>query len=106
MLPELTRMRSWEGDRQTLLRSRWREDKSRQNLDWWRGFFGTVRRSPFLLGQEASGDRAPFLADLEWLIRPKNFRKVLEGKYLPRRPNGSTPAAPRETVRNVEELGL
>lgn len=80
-LPELPRMRSWPDDRQALLRSRWREDERRQNLGWWKRFFEYVRRCPFLLGQESSGHRDPFLADLEWLVRPKNFRKVVEGKY-------------------------
>lgn len=85
VLPQLTQVRSWEEDRRALLRSRWREDPARQNLGWWREFFEYVGRCPFLLGQEASGGRDPFLADLEWLVRPKNFRKVVEGKYEPRR---------------------
>jgi hypothetical protein len=25
--------------------------------------------------------KAPFQADLEWLVRPTNFNKVIEGKY-------------------------
>lgn len=74
-------MRSWPEDRQAFLRTRWREDPKRQSLDWWRRFFGYVRRCPFLMGQSNSAGRDPFLADLEWLIRPKNFRKVVEGKY-------------------------
>jgi len=85
LLPELPVMRSWPEDRQALLRTRWREDQDRQSLAWWREFFEYVRRCPFLLGQEASGHREPFLADLEWLVRPKNFRKVVEGKYEARK---------------------
>lgn len=85
LLPELTRVRTWEPDRQALLRARWREAPERQNLTWWREFFEYVRRCPFLLGQEISGHRDPFLADLEWLIRPRNFRKVIEGKYESRK---------------------
>lgn len=85
ILPELTRVRDWGEDRQALLRSRWREDPRRQSLGWWRKFFEYVHGCPFLMGQEASGDRVPFFADLEWLIRPKNFRKVIEGKYQQRR---------------------
>lgn len=81
ILPELPMVRTWDADRQKLLRARWREGTERQSLNWWRDFFEYVRRCPFLLGQVQSGDRDPFLADLEWLIRPKNFRKVIEGKY-------------------------
>lgn len=81
LLPSLPRMKTWPEDRQALLRSRWREDPKRQDLGWWRRFFAYVSRCPFLMGQGSSGDRDPFLADLEWLVRPKNFRKVVEGKY-------------------------
>jgi hypothetical protein len=27
------------------------------------------------------GDRRPFMAELEWVIRPSNWAKVVEGKY-------------------------
>lgn len=84
ILPELPEVRVWDEGREKLLRSRWREAKERQTLDWWRGYFEFVRRCPFLLGQVQSAHRDPFLADLEWLISPKNFRKVLEGKYQQR----------------------
>jgi hypothetical protein len=85
LLPELARVRTWDADRQKILRARWREDRERQSVAWWRSYFEYVRRCPFLLGQESSGHRDPFLADLEWLIRPRNFRKVIEGKYESRR---------------------
>ena len=85
ILPELARVRSWDADRQRMLRSRWREDSQRQSVAWWREFFSYVKRCPFLIGQQCSEGREPFLADLEWLIRPKNFRKVIEGKYESRK---------------------
>lgn len=82
VLPELPRVREWSPDRQAFLRSRWRDDPKRQNLDWWRRFFGYVRKCPFLMGQvPPKPGSAPFTADLEWLIRPQNFRKVIEGRY-------------------------
>lgn len=82
LLPELRRVRDWTGDRQAFLRARWREKPERQSLDWWRKFFGYVRQCPFLMGEgQPSQDRQPFTADLEWLVRPTNFRKVIEGRY-------------------------
>lgn len=81
LLPSLPQMRTWPEDRQALLRARWREEPERQSLDWWREFFAYVAGCPFLLGQTNSPGRDPFYADLEWLLRPKNFRKVIEGKY-------------------------
>lgn len=86
VLPELPRVRDWGEDRQKFLRTRWREDPKRQRIEWWRKFFEYVRECPFLMGESnPSPGRQPFFADLEWLIRPSNFRKVIEGKYQLRR---------------------
>lgn len=82
ILPELATVRDWTPDRQAFLRARWREKAERQTVAWWRGYFEYVRTCPFLMGQgSTAGDRDPFYADMEWLVRPKNFRKVIEGKY-------------------------
>lgn len=78
LLPMCPRVRSWIGARPALLRSRWREHP---DLDWWRGYFTYVAESAFLTGRTGTKDRRPFLADLEWLIRPANFGRVHEGKY-------------------------
>mgnify|MGYP001773809960 CR=1 FL=1 len=82
VLPELRKVRVWDGNREKLLRARWKSDSKRQDLDWWRGFFEYVRKCPFLMGLVDGRDgKAPFQADLEWLVRPTNFNKVIEGKY-------------------------
>lgn len=81
ILPELARVRTWDSDRQKFLRGRWREDAERQSVDWWRDFFRYVRTCPLLMGQVERRDAAPWAADLEWLVRPSNFRKVIEGRY-------------------------
>ena len=73
-------MKSWGGNRAIMLKARWREDEARQNLDWWRDYFGQVRECDFLMGR-TDGSRGPFSCDLEWLVRPNNMPKVLEGKY-------------------------
>lgn len=76
ILPELPKVKIWNEARQAILRSRWKEDVKRQTLDWWKRFFGYVKKSDFLTGKKTD-----FRADLEWLIRPKNFPKVIEGRY-------------------------
>lgn len=82
VLPMCPRVREWHKTRKGLLRTRWRENPKRQNLDWWRGFFEYVAKSKFLTGQaKPRPDQPPFIADLEWLIRPTNLTKVTEGKY-------------------------
>ena len=67
----------WKGTRRQHLAARWREDHERQNIAWWRGYFETVRGSPFLTGQNNRGWRA----DIGWLVKPGNMAKVLEGAY-------------------------
>jgi len=71
--PTARRVRTWEGERPKLLRARW---KTHPSLDWWRGFFEYIAESEFLTGK-VNG----FCADLEWIIRPRNFQNINEGKY-------------------------
>lgn len=85
VLPSLTRVRDWHDGRQSMLRARWRESAERQSLDWWRGFFEYVSRSDFLMGRVETNRGVFDNCDLEWLIKPKNFAKVIEGKYENRR---------------------
>ena len=92
-LPNLPACEVWNESRAGLLRQRWREvavelDKEgkvvtkTELLDWWERFFDHVGRSKFLTGKAPGGkDRRPFMADLEWLIRPTNFAKIIENRY-------------------------
>lgn len=61
--------------------NRWaqaREVKSRaEHLDWWKRYFTKVYNSDFLSGRSREWTGC----DFEWLIRPNNFVKVLEGRY-------------------------
>lgn len=81
-LPTLTRHVVWNESRRKNLQARWRESAKRQTLDWWKTFFAHVAASDFLMGRTQARDgRPPFQADLEWLTKPGNFAKVVEGKY-------------------------
>ena len=56
----------------------------RQHRDeaFWDHFFQTVAASAFLTGRTVgTADREPFRATFDWLMGPKNFDKVLTGKY-------------------------
>ncbi len=75
--PALPRVRDWTDIRQKALRQRWRESRERQRIEFWHDFFGKVSRSPFLCGVN---DRS-WTADIDWLLKPANFQKVIEGKY-------------------------
>ncbi len=88
-LPSLPQVRHWTKTRQVYLANRWREQVAageyatvEEGLTWWAKLFAYVGRSKFLTGRvEARDGRRPFLADLEWLVKPSNFVKVIEGKY-------------------------
>jgi phage replication O-like protein O len=77
LLPQLPKVIKWTDKRMKLLRKQWNDSPDQKNITWWRDYFVIVTESPFLLGKNNSGWRA----DLEWLIKPDNLPKVLEGKY-------------------------
>jgi len=79
-LPELPRCEKLTQTRRGYLQQRWREDL--ETLDDWAAFFTDVRKSDFLMGKKPGRDgRPPFRADLEWLTKPANYAKFIEGKY-------------------------
>lgn len=59
--------------RKRMLKSRWKEYPS---LDYFKKVFELAEESDFL-----SGRRGDWQANFDWLIRPSNFTKVLEGAY-------------------------
>lgn len=82
ILPMCRQVRNWHRARRGYLQARWRENPKHQNLEFWEGFFEYVKQSNFLIGRgDMHGDKPPFIVDLEWLVRPVNFAKVIEGKY-------------------------
>jgi uncharacterized protein YdaU (DUF1376 family) len=88
LLPELPKVIVWNKTREGLLRARWKEaaaekkwKSQEEGIEHFREFFGFVRKSKFLMGKTAVNGRRPFECELEWLIRPNNWVKVIEGKY-------------------------
>jgi uncharacterized protein YdaU (DUF1376 family) len=90
-LPTLRRVEVWNETRKGYLRQRWREvaeelakEKQVQVSDiltWFTDFFVHIGTSKFLTGRVNSKDGRPFIADLEWILKPSNFAKIIEGKY-------------------------
>jgi hypothetical protein len=72
----MAKIKSWPPNLQKILRTRWKEEPERKNLAWWRAYFQYVRESPFLMG-----GKTDFIADMEWIIRPTNMTKILNGRY-------------------------
>jgi hypothetical protein len=90
-LPTLRRVEVWNETRKGYLRQRWREvaeELSGQKdiqvsdiLNWFAEFFTHIGQSKFLTGKVNSKDGRAFVADLEWILKPSNFAKIVEGKY-------------------------
>lgn len=95
LMPMNPKAMTWNASRQGLLAARWKEmattksellgngyKSTEDGLKWWRAFLGHCAKSSFLTGQAQQRDnRPPFVASLEWICRPNNFAKVLEGQY-------------------------
>lgn len=80
ILPKHQRFEKFTDARRGLIRQRWLQDLP--TLDAWKNYFADVATSKFMTGKvEPRPGNVPFMADLEWLCRPSNFAKVLEGKY-------------------------
>jgi hypothetical protein len=83
--PELPSCTVFSEQYRKMLRTRWREDVTRQCLDWWKWFFeNRIRGSDYLMGKIK-----PWQADLTWIVRPSNFTKIINGNYE-NRPNSGT----------------
>lgn len=87
-LPMLPTVRIWTEDRRKMLAARWRtlvNDKGYQSeeegLGWFKRLFGYIRRSRFLTGETPQKEGHTWRPDLEWIIKPKNLTKIIEGKY-------------------------
>lgn len=80
----------WRGTRAEHLRARWRETavekrwaSEADGLAYLRKLFAYVGQSRFLTGRVPSRDpgKPAFQIELEWLVNPSNWAKVIEGKY-------------------------
>lgn len=66
------------------IRQRWRDGAERRDLSWWRDYFTSIKARPFLMGEVKD-----FVADLEWITRPKNMEKILNGRFRDSRRPGT-----------------
>ena len=87
-LPMLPTVRIWSEDRRKTLAARWRTlvndngyQSEEEGLGWFKRLFGYIRRSRFLTGETPQKEGHTWRPDLEWIIKPKNLTKIIEGKY-------------------------
>jgi len=89
LLPDLPKCVALTDKRRTMLRARCREkislDGKTQDpstLEFWQKFFTFVGESKFLTGQTApSPGRKRFIADIDFLLSPQGFARIIDGKY-------------------------
>ena len=88
ILPELPRVRVWRAQQASDLRARWREklregkfSDEESGVDYFRRFFGYVRRSEFLMGRRSGRDGRTVRNCLAWMVKAKNFDGIVDGKY-------------------------
>lgn len=51
------------------------------DLQAWTDYFELIKQNDFLMGKAQSRDRTPFKISLEWVCKPSNLAKILEGYY-------------------------
>ena len=88
VLPELSQPRTWRANEQSALKARWSEKRKEgkfttedEGVEYFKRFFQYVRGSDFLMGKVSNRDGKAFQADIRWLVKARNFDKVVEGKY-------------------------
>ena len=51
------------------------------DIEAWTEYFELIKQNDFLMGKTHSRDRKPFKISLEWVCKPANLAKILEGYY-------------------------
>lgn len=87
ILPELPSVNPslWGGVRKKNLEARIKQYPKAADPEWWRKFFQRCSQSDLLMGRlpPKPDQLDPWRADLGWMVKPENFRKIVEGNYLP-----------------------
>ena len=96
----LGKVRACSASRTKAAQARWREAPQEE---FWIEVVQRVAASSFLRGEKPSKDHPHWKADLDWLLRPDNANKVLEGKYDDPKPPGH-PGGPKKKFLSIEEL--
>lgn len=80
-LPSLPQLRIIDQARRDAIKSRWNADARFQTAEFWRKYFRHVGESKFLMG-EVDDEKGQWNGCcFDWLLKPANFKKVIEGNY-------------------------
>jgi uncharacterized protein YdaU (DUF1376 family) len=95
---EVARLAGWPrvakstGNRQASMRNRLREE----GIDGWRAALNRARASPFL-----GADPPPTFMTFDWIVKPANFAKLVEGNYDHARQSVARQINPNSTVAAI-----
>ncbi len=92
----LTKIRSISKAREKLLTARLKE----YGIEGFMECLENIKKSSFLRGQSSRG----WIINFDWLIKPNNFIKVLEGNYTDRTPQG--PVAGNQNGFYMDRFGV
>lgn len=89
LLPALPKCVALTDKRRTMLRARCRETivldgrtQDPSTLEFWQKFFQFVGESAFLTGKTMpTNGRKRFIADIDFLLSPQGFGRIIDGKY-------------------------
>jgi hypothetical protein len=75
-------------DRRAAIKECWsRVGTSQSPMEWFEGLFDRAASSDFLCRRTGSkGEQSSFVASFDWLMKPSNALKVLEGNFDRRTP--------------------
>ncbi len=73
-LPNVQEPKSWNTTRKRAVQARWKEN---DNIGYFVQLFTRVEASDFLSGRTEKGFRASF----DWILKPANMQKIVEGNY-------------------------
>jgi len=81
VLINLPGIRELTPKRKTYIKNIWEseggESEARNNIGWWNKYFEFVKTCPHLMGENNRG----WTANLQWITKPENFIKIIEGNY-------------------------
>lgn len=75
-LPSFPQPRKLDPDRRQAVRAIWTKEEEYGTVDFFDRYFGYVAKSDFLMGE--TGWKS---CNFDWIFKPKNFRKIIEGTY-------------------------
>ena len=81
-LPSLPKVKVLSASRKSAMKSRWNEDAKFGTIDFWIKLFDYISENDFLMGRVPPKEgQKQWSADLDFILSPKGFVKIIEGKY-------------------------